>query len=69
MCLILVVFSKFKLFSSPLKSSLAKEEDKVIIPYDTLKNDELHHEALSELAVHGVEQRDAHDESVRQSGD
>lgn len=34
-----------------------------------MENDELHHEGLSELSVHGAEQGDAHNESVRQSGD
>lgn len=39
------------------------------IPDNALKNNQLHHEALSEVSIHGIEQRDAHDQSVWQSGE
>lgn len=40
---------------------------KIKVPYDALKDDKLNHEGLGEGAVHGLEQRDAHDKSVGQS--
>lgn len=39
------------------------------LPDNALKNNQLHHEALSEVSIHGFEQRDAHDQSVGQSGE
>lgn len=37
------------------------------VPDDTLEDDDLHHEGLSESAIHGVEEGDAHDQGVRKS--
>lgn len=39
------------------------------VPNDALKDNELDHEVLSVLSVHGLKQRDAHNESVRERGD
>lgn len=40
-----------------------------MLPNDALKHNELHHEALSEIPVHGLKQRNAHDKRVGQGGD
>ncbi|PON99697.1 hypothetical protein TorRG33x02_044620, partial [Trema orientale] len=37
------------------------------IPYDALKNNDLNHETLSEITIHGLEQRNSHNQSIRQS--
>jgi len=39
------------------------------LPYDALEDDELHHEGLSEVAVHGLEEGNAHDEGVGKGGE
>lgn len=39
------------------------------VPYDALEYNQLDHESASEAAVHGAEQRNAHDKGVGESGE
>lgn len=59
-----------ELFSDEqLGAAVLKHEEHESVPDDALEHDNLDHETAREFTVHALEERDAHDESVGQSGD
>lgn len=52
-----------------LGAAVLEHEEHESVPDDALEHDNLDHEAAGEFAVHALEERDAHDESVGESGD